>query len=259
MEALDLERRRDLAEVLGLAWRLLRAYLAVFLALALVAVTPVVLLVNGVWGGALADVQARPSQGAQLASGLLNLFLVTPLVTATHVVAVQDLARGAAPAVGRSLRVLLGAAPPLLVAAVLYALGTILGSFLLLLPAVWFAIRCFFAPHAVLVEGRGGTDALRRSAALVRGCWWRTFGSLLAGGVLAALLAVAVALVLGIPAALTESGALLVAATILASALGYAYTALVGVLLFFDLRVRRGEVPGEQRESAGAPDAPISR
>ena len=253
MAPLELDRPRELTEVLALAWRLLREHLAVLLGLALVAVTPVVLLVNGVWGGTLADVEAQPSQGAQLASGLLNLFLVAPLVTATHVIVVQSLARGEAPTVGRTLRAALAAAPPLVIAAVLYAVGTIAGSLLFLVPGVWFAIRCFFAPHAVLVEGRGGVEALRRSAALVRGRWWRTFGWLLAGGVLAGLLALAVAFVLAIPAALTGSGALLIVATVVASALGYAYTALVGTLLFFDLRACRPEAPGapgEEREAS---------
>ncbi|MFJ2772873.1 oxidoreductase [Streptomyces sp. NPDC087300] len=54
---------------------------------------------------------------------------------------------------------------------------------LLVLPlAAWLYVLFAFAPAAAVLESAGPLTALRRSAHLVRGAWWRTFGiSLLAG------------------------------------------------------------------------------
>ncbi|WP_229888308.1 glycerophosphoryl diester phosphodiesterase membrane domain-containing protein [Streptomyces nitrosporeus] len=42
--------------------------------------------------------------------------------------------------------------------------------------AVWIAIRFCLAPAVVVIEGRRPVDAMRRSAQLIRGDWWRVFG-----------------------------------------------------------------------------------
>uniref|UniRef100_UPI00099E217D DUF7847 domain-containing protein n=1 Tax=Streptomyces atriruber TaxID=545121 RepID=UPI00099E217D len=57
--------------------------------------------------------------------------------------------------------------------------------FLLVLPlAAWLYVTFAFAPAAAVLESAGPLTALRRSARLVRGAWWRTFGiSLLAGAI----------------------------------------------------------------------------
>ncbi|KAB1987269.1 DUF7847 domain-containing protein [Streptomyces triticiradicis] len=62
-------------------------------------------------------------------------------------------------------------------------------AFLLLLlsvpPALWLLVRFSFAPAAAVLEGASPLTALRRSARLVRGAWWRTFGITLLGGLIA--------------------------------------------------------------------------
>ncbi|MFE6936221.1 hypothetical protein ACFVDT_29790 [Streptomyces sp. NPDC057699] len=61
--------------------------------------------------------------------------------------------------------------------------------------AAWIWIKVCLAPAAVVFEGRGPVAALRRSAELVRGDWWRIFGITL----LAALMAGAAGYVIQIP------------------------------------------------------------
>ncbi|MFE3994223.1 hypothetical protein ACFXPW_21405 [Streptomyces goshikiensis] len=51
--------------------------------------------------------------------------------------------------------------------------------------AVWLGIRFSLAPAAVVMEGARPVTALRRSAALVRGNWWRIFGVTLLAGMIA--------------------------------------------------------------------------
>ncbi|MFE3789554.1 hypothetical protein [Streptomyces goshikiensis] len=50
---------------------------------------------------------------------------------------------------------------------------------------VWLTVRFSLAPAAVVMEGARPVTALRRSAALVRGDWWRVFGVTLAAGMVA--------------------------------------------------------------------------
>ncbi|WP_447036678.1 hypothetical protein [Streptomyces sp. DSM 118878] len=61
--------------------------------------------------------------------------------------------------------------------------------FFLVIPlAAWLYVLFAFAPATAVLESAGPLTALRRSARLVRGAWWRTFGlSLLAGGMVMAV------------------------------------------------------------------------
>ncbi|MEV6107454.1 hypothetical protein AB0M28_22515 [Streptomyces sp. NPDC051940] len=63
-------------------------------------------------------------------------------------------------------------------------LGVLLGILLglgALVYAVWMWTRLSLAPAAVVLEGAGPVQALRRSAQLVRGSWWRILGISLLG------------------------------------------------------------------------------
>ncbi|MFJ6698493.1 hypothetical protein ACIQM4_20795 [Streptomyces sp. NPDC091272] len=62
-----------------------------------------------------------------------------------------------------------------------WAVTGLAGGLLLVPLAVWLWVRFTLAPAVAVFEGAGPVQALRRSALLVRGAWWRTFGiSLLA-------------------------------------------------------------------------------
>lgn len=60
--------------------------------------------------------------------------------------------------------------------------------------AVWLGTRLSLAPAAAVMEGAGPVTALRRSAALVKGDWWRIFGITLVGGFIAAAIGYAIQL-----------------------------------------------------------------
>ncbi|MCT9004937.1 DUF7847 domain-containing protein [Streptomyces rhizosphaerihabitans] len=71
------------------------------------------------------------------------------------------------------------------------------GLFLLLLLIVvplmiWLFVRFSFAPAAAVLEGASPVTAMRRSARLVRGTWWRTFGILLLGGLITFIVSIVV-------------------------------------------------------------------
>lgn len=54
--------------------------------------------------------------------------------------------------------------------------AAVLGWLALIAAAIFFLVLWSVAIPVVMAEGRGGATALRRSAELIRGSWWRTFG-----------------------------------------------------------------------------------
>jgi hypothetical protein len=238
---LDLQRSRDLGALFETAFPVWLRHFPVFFALAFIVVAPVMALVDGAWAGTLDEF--TPEDGgpweAQVVSWLCLAIVVPALVTAMHVVVVQDLGRGVTPTLRHSLAVALRVAVPVAIAMVLYTLGMLALGLLLILPGIWIAVRWYFAPQAVVVEGRRGGDALSRSGELVDGMWWRVFGIALLVMLLTTLFGVPLALVgVAVEAAGADTGLVVAAFQIAWNSVGMSFTALVATLLFFDLRVR---------------------
>ncbi|MFD9334800.1 hypothetical protein ACFWBF_10390 [Streptomyces sp. NPDC060028] len=147
--------------------------------------------------------------GCALAAALVSA-LLRPAVLGRPV-SVPGLLRAAAPRVpavfGTQLLVLLAVAGP---AAALLAAGLPAAALLPLVPvALWLGVLLALAPTAAGYEGLGPAAAVRRSARLVRGAWWRTFAVTVPAGVLAAGAAAAVVLWLGALGALIAPALLL--------------------------------------------------
>lgn len=242
-ELVDLRRPRDLGELLGLTFTLWWRHLAVFLTLAFVLIAPTVVLVDGVWGGALTDPE-YVNAAADATSQLLFTLVIPPLITAVHVVAVVDIAAGRPPSVGGSLRAALTRVVPLVAATFLYGLVTVLGLIALIIPGIWLGVACYFAAQQVAYDREmGAVAAVKASFELVKGAWWWTFGVLIVVGMLSALLVLppaAIGLVAAIAIGGVPGGVLLVVGTIVLNTIVYSFGALAGTLLFFDLRARRG-------------------
>jgi hypothetical protein len=99
-------------------------------------------------------------------------------------------------------------------------------------------VRFAFAAQAVVVEGRRGPDALARSAHVVLGRWWSTFGRLLALQVTGALLALVTGYVISAIGTAVGSPVVYVVGMVLGDAIALSFTALASTLLFFDRRAR---------------------
>ncbi|MEU9231927.1 hypothetical protein [Streptomyces subrutilus] len=93
--------------------------------------------------------------------------------------------------------------------------------------ALWLGVLLALAPTAAGYEGLGPVAALRRSAALVRGAWWRTFAVTALPGFLAPAAAYALYAGFGLPGALLAPALLLPAPRLAAG------------LLYADRRLRR--------------------
>ena len=135
--------------------------------------------------------------------------------------------------------------PSVLWVSILVFLVTVLGFLLLIVPGVYVAVAFSLALPVLLLEQKKGGSALGRSRKLIEGRWWRTFGVLLAGYVLASVVA---GIVQGILAALmfVAVGDDSVMSVILSGLAGLAgqvittpFVAALVTVLYFDLRVRK--------------------
>ena len=238
---LDLSRPRTYGELLRTSLQVFGRHADVLLTLALVLVAPVTLIVDGIWGKALADgANADPSLVSQAVSAAISVFVILPLVTASNALVVRDLGEGTQPDdVGGALRAGARVFPRVLGAVVLYAIGCLAGFVLFVVPGIWLAIRCYFAAQSAAIEGLAPTAAIRSSSDLVRGSWWRTCGCLVATGLTLGL----VGSIATSAFAASGNGALFVAGAAVVESVVISITAIFAALLFFDLRARATTAP----------------
>jgi hypothetical protein len=217
-----------------------------------IVVVPVMLAVDGLWGGRLADGKdADPPLGSEISLNALSAVVLPAIVTALHVRVVESLARGEHPSVGGAMA---AAAPrlwPACLAVALYIVVLSAGLIALVVPGIWLMVRFYFAAQVAVVDGLGPRAALSRSAELVDGRWWRVAGI----SAVLWLLSFALGGVLGLAVEFTDNGPLYVAGELVGATIALSIAALGGTLLFFDLRARR-EPGGRRVRTDFLPPAP---
>jgi hypothetical protein len=125
---------------------------------------------------------------------------------------------------------------PLLRVLLASCLLTMLGMVLLVVPGVIVGVLLVVSIPALVVEGGRARHALSRSLDLVGGQWWHTFGTVLLTWL---LLGLAVNLVDYAVGGLGHGWLAETVAQALSITLVTPFAALVGVLLYHDLRARR--------------------
>src|SRR5204862_2084055 len=118
-----------------------------------------------------------------LVRGLLQLLLYV-LTTLACFRAIADAYLGHPTDWATSLRFAARRAPAAVVMWIVYFLGVFAGAFALLIGALFVAVRWSVAVPALLLERRGPLAALGRSWSLVKGFWWKAFGTLLVASLL---------------------------------------------------------------------------
>jgi hypothetical protein len=235
---------RGIGEILSAAFQLYRRHWRTLLAIAAVVVVPLTLLqyVGGHWvrthGQQLRDQVVVSTSFWAVASaallaalvGLLLYQVLTGAITRTIAAEVtgQDLD------VEQSYRFGFARLGPILVVSVLVGLATLLGLIVFIIPGIYIGVRLAVSIQALVVEGKRGTEAMRRSWDLVGGHWWHAAFTLL----IAALITGVVNAVITAP---FSAGAWFIqgVAAALATTVTLPFGALVGVLLYMDLRARK--------------------
>lgn len=233
---LALDRPRDASTLFRDALAIYGAHIAVFIAAGALVAVPAQLIVSGV---GLQQLTAPYDKSPGLAEGAVttavSFLVVAPLITAICIQVLRGVAAGEGPAAGRAVREGFEAFTPLFLPVVMVAAGVVAGL-LVVLPGIYLAVRWFFVPQAVVIEGRRGVDALRRSGELVQGSWWRAFAIVLLAQIPGILIEVPFA---SLAASANRQLYVLIGQTV-TQALAMPFVALVATLLYYDLRARRG-------------------
>jgi hypothetical protein len=241
-EALVLARPRDLSALVGDSLRVFARHFGTFLTLSAVVVVPVHLTVSGVGLEQLtADYDSSPSVPETIVPTAVSYLVVAPLINAICIYALHALAEGRRPRAGPSIVEGFEAFTPIFLAILLAAAGVALGLLLFIVPGIYLAVRWYFVPQAVVIQGGRGPGALSRSWDLTAGFWWRTFGILVVGNLISLLPAVVLSAPLAAVAESTDRALWSLIGTIATEMLTAPFLALLSTLLYYDLRARRRE------------------
>jgi len=247
---IDLGRARSIAQLLGSTVALYRRYPWLFFVLAALVIVPWNLLELAVTGHGPLGRNRHETFLERQTIEVINLLIVTALVSAMHAQAVVLIGKGQRPRVGSvalsGLRVL----PVVGVAEVVTGVATDVGL-LLVIPGVVLALRFAVVAQSAAIEQRGVRAAWTRSWELSRNHGWHIAGYFLA----LSIVVIAVFLggreifsgrATGLPAVVLGIGIDTVVASV---------GALAGALLYFDLVARAASDGQNARHRRRKPSA----
>jgi len=233
-----------IGEILSAALQLYRRHWRTLMAIAAVVVVPLTLLQYGIghWFRTNGQQLHDPAEvstsfwavaSASLLAALVALLLyqvLTGAITRTIATEVtgQDLG------LEQSYRFGFARLGPILVVSVLVGLATLLGLIVFIIPGIYIGVRLAVSIQSLVVEDKRGTDAMRRSWDLVGGHWWHAALTLLVAALITGVVNAVITAPFSAGAWLLQGIAAAVATTVTLP-----YGALVGVLLYLDLRARK--------------------
>lgn len=136
--------------------------------------------------------------------------------------------------------------------------------------ALWLWVKFSLAPAAAVMESQGAIASMRRSSALIRGAWWRSFGVLLLVGLATVFVSWIVQQILSLaataqlaavdfsgddPSAVIAAFAVvfvfLLVGQLVSQLIVSVFPPLVTALLYVDLRIRKENLAPELARAAG--------
>ena len=220
-------RAMSFAEILGTGLRVVRDHARLLIGTAALLYVPMAVVDSLAYTAA-----GTPSWPLWVTSALLRM-IVGPFVFCAITFAVGELYLGRATSAGPSLRAGLAIFGPMQATLLVYYALLGLAALLLLLPALYLFLTWALVWQVMLLEGRFGLAALRRSRELMEGNKLRGGGVILVSAMLAVVLGGVIDAAIGFIPLVGPVG------RGLAEAVGVAYGSTVAVVLYFDVRVRR--------------------
>jgi hypothetical protein len=228
--------------IFGRAWSIYAANFVVFTLVAFVISLPNLL----------------SGEGETLAGVLWNLavfifwMIANTVGLAVMLYAAFQAMRGRPVVIGEAIRRGLSRFWPIVGLAILEWLGIVVGFMLFIVPGIMLAIRWSAAMPACVVEGLGPLTSMGRSAQLTKGHRWAIFGMYLLIGIIGAIvLAIVGAIVSGLVGVssmvmLSRGFGIGALVSLVISAIVTAYTNIMLVMIYNDLRVAKEGVDTEQ-------------
>ena len=244
MNPLKLAQPRDITALFRDSLRVYVRHAGLFILLSAAVVVPVDLVVEGIGLEMLTGrYDSTPTIAETAVPTVVRFLVVVPIITAICIYALLSIEAGERPSAGRTLVSGFEQFTPLFFAVLIAAIGIAAGFVLLVIPGIYLAVKLFFVPQTVVVEGARGTESLRRSSDMVRGFWWRTFGLVVMINLAAALPALVITAPFTGIADSTGDAAWALAGTICAESITTPFVALFSTFLYFDLRARAAPAP----------------
>ena len=244
MNPLKLAQPRDITALFRDSLRVYVRHAGLFILLSAAVVVPVDLVVEGIGLEMLTGrYDSTPTIAETAVPTVVRFLVVVPIITAICIYALLSIEAGEQPSAGRTLVSGFEQFTPLFFAVLIAAIGIAAGFVLLVIPGIYLAVKLFFVPQTVVVEGARGTESLRRSSDMVRGFWWRTFGLVVMINLAAALPALVITAPFTGIADSTGDAAWALAGTICAESITTPFVALFSTFLYFDLRARAAPAP----------------
>ena len=240
MNQLQLRKPRDVGALFSDSLRVFMSHAWLFILLSAAVVVPVEVIVEGIGLEMLtSSYDESPPLVESIAPTVVGFLVVTPIITAICIYALHSIAEGERPSAGEVLVAGFEAFTPLFGAVLLAAIGIFAGFLALLVPGVYLAIRWYFVPQSVVIEGARGPAALSRSGQVVQGFWWRTLGLVLLANIAVAVPGFLVLAPFSAIAASADQAVWALVGTILATSVTTPFVALYSTLLYYDLLARR--------------------
>jgi hypothetical protein len=241
---IELQRARDISALFGDSLRVYARHATVFIALSAAVVVPASVVVQGIGLEQLtASYDDTPTLAEAAVPTVVGFLVVTPLITAICIHALRSVAVGEQVGARHALVSGFEAFTPLFFAVLLAALGIAIGFLALIIPGVYLAVRWFFVPQTVVIDGAQGPAALTRSGEVVQGFWWRTFGLVIVVNLAVALPALILSAPFTAIADSTDRAVWSLGGTIVAESVTAPFAALFSTFLYYDLLARRGGGP----------------
>jgi hypothetical protein len=238
---------RRIGEILSAAFQLYRRHWRTLMAIAAVVVVPLTVLQYGIghWFRSNGQQLQDPAEvstsfwavaSASLLAALVGLLLYQVLTGAiTRTIAAE--VAGHDLGLEQSYRFGFARLGPILIVSILVGLATLLGLIVFIIPGIYIGVRLAVSIQALVVEDKRGTEAMRRSWDLVGGHWWHAAFTLLVAGLITGVVNAVITAPFSAGAWFLQGIAAAVATTVTLP-----YGALVGVLLYLDLRARKERI-----------------
>lgn len=243
---------RSVVRIIAATFGLYRRYPLLFFVLAAGVVVPYAAILFATTGSGILTREGLGA-GVEFLLTVVDLALVGPLISALHVHAVDEVRRGGEPRLGVVARQGVAVLPVVAVASVVSWLGIAVGMIALVVPGVILTLRWFVVAQAAAMERKGWRDALRGSARLTDGHYWRLFALFVFIGVLT----MGPALLLGFAFG-SETTVISFFVGLALMIFAYSFTALISAVVYFDLRVRLGTRAPAVSGAVGEGDAPVT-
>ena len=237
---LQLRQPRDVGGLYRDSLRVFLRHAWLFILLSAAVVIPVEVAVEGIGLEMLtSSYDESPPLVESAVPTVVSFLVMTPIITAICIYALHSIAEGVRPSPGQVFVAGFEAFTPLFGAVLLAALGIALGFLALVVPGVYLAVRWYFVPQAVVIEGARGAGALSRSGEVVQGFWWRTLGLVLLANVAIAIPGLILVLPFTAIAESTDRALWVMVGSAITTSVTTPFVALYSTLLYYDLLARR--------------------